>query len=502
MRRKNKLRFGIQFRLMVGMALLFGLSAVLVNLIVSGQIRQNYEHQIRLELQDLKTNADIYCRQLLIIGEHNNDEESFADIAEDLEHQMQGGKSGKVGAYRLSGSPLTASAQALYASGTQADLDMAAAGKNAYTLIPLEDGGLTARFSCPVAVEGKQLGILRFERDYSFHRQQSQQTATIVLFVTLGVFGVTCLVMLIMARSVTRPVLLLSRISTRVARDIGKDLDAYPQMRHLRKRRDELGLLANNYSNMVEKINQQFDLIQKDRDRILELYEYKQEFYNNVTHELKTPLTTIQGYAELIQQNGFKDKAFFAKGMDHITAESKRLHEMVIKLLEMGNRTDRGPAQAVNLSRLTEDTAEAMRLKAKRYDNTFDLRVAPELWVLGHGDQLRELLINLLDNAIKYGEPGQPIGVELAVEEGLVLLKVANAGAGLTLQQQKDIFTPFYRVDKQLSRERGSSGLGLSICQRIVEEHQGTLTVQSEPGALTVFTVALPQGTPNQEEEA
>lgn len=113
------------------------------------------------------------------------------------------------------------------------------------------------------------------------------------------------------------------------------------------------------------------------------------------------------------------------------------------------------------------------------------------LWVLGVEDRLRQVLINLVDNAIKYGDSHTTIRMDGVRKKGYVWLAVRNRGKGLNREEQEKIFEPFYRVDKAYSREQGSSGLGLSICKKIMEEHNGLINVKSKPGVQTIFYIRL-----------
>ena len=138
-----------------------------------------------------------------------------------------------------------------------------------------------------------------------------------------------------------------------------------------------------------------------------------------------------------------------------------------------------------------ENVAQALRIKAKRYEMQIETDFTEDLWVQGIGERLRQVLVNLVDNAIKYGDSHTTISVRGYKEGGDILLSVCNFGKGLCTEEQERIFEPFYRVDKNYSRERGSSGLGLSICKKIMEEQKGSIAVQSVPGQQTTFTIRL-----------
>lgn len=112
--------------------------------------------------------------------------------------------------------------------------------------------------------------------------------------------------------------------------------------------------------------------------------------------------------------------------------------------------------------------------------------------MVGKEDKIRQVLINVIDNAIKYGEPGKPIHIQLTGQGGQVQVTVSNQGQGIRKEDLETIFEPFYRADKGLSRELGSAGLGLSISDRIMEEHQGYIKAASIPGKETIFTICFP----------
>ena len=497
---KQPFRFGIRIKLMLQLLVLFVVGLTVINLLVFLQIRQSNETRIAADMRELLTNSKIYTRQVLMLNQQNNEEEGFQAIASDLLSQLRTATGREAAAYTVEGTLLhKTNDDAL--SGSDADLINAMNGTPSYSLTYTKKNGLDVLFSCPMVVEEKPVGILRFYADYSDMARQGRNTQLLVFWVTFAVSLITFLLVLVFANRIVRPVQTLARDSDSVARRIGSesggeisdDVDA------LTGRRDEIGELALNYRKMLTKINEQFRLLQEDADHIRSLYEYDRTFFNNVTHELKTPLTTIQGYAELLQSDARTDETFYQKAVGHIEAESRRLHEMVVHLLDIAALNQKLPFEKVDLAALTVSVAEAMSLKARRYGNTFALSGFsgrpdhPGRFVRGQQERLRELLINLLDNAIKYGKENTPIAVVLDSTETKIFFSVENAGEGIPPDQLDKLCIPFYRVDKQRSRERGSSGLGLSICQKIVEEHGGNITIQSQLHESVTVTVMLPR---------
>ncbi|MCI8789014.1 MAG: GHKL domain-containing protein, partial [Lachnospiraceae bacterium] len=256
-------------------------------------------------------------------------------------------------------------------------------------------------------------------------------------------------------------------------------------------RRDEVGELSRNFSVMLETIGTQLTKMQKDKEQIVSLLGSRQEFYNNMTHELKTPLTTIQGYAQLMEEDQGADRQLTKQGLSQILQESTRMHQMVLQLLEMSDKSIYMEKRPVNLAALARNVAQALEIKAARYEMGIETSLPEELWTYGVEDRLRQVLINLVDNAIKYGDSRASIRISGMERNGFVWLFVRNRGKGLAPQEQERIFEPFYRVDKAYSREQGSSGLGLSICRKIIEEHEGLIGVKSKPESQTVFYIRL-----------
>ena len=218
------------------------------------------------------------------------------------------------------------------------------------------------------------------------------------------------------------------------------------------------------------------------------------EYVERWIHELKTPLTTISGYAQLMEENGLGDEELFYNGMEHILQESTRLHRMVVQLLEMQDKDRYVRMESLNITDTLRNVVDSMQMKARRYENALvlDGDGVPHT-VRGREDRIRQVLINLIDNAIKYGKPGKEIWIRITEHKEMVQIAVANQGKGMSPEELKHIFEPFYRADKERSREMGSSGLGLAISKKIMEDHGGSIQVKSEPDGYTVFMVSFPE---------
>lgn len=218
-------------------------------------------------------------------------------------------------------------------------------------------------------------------------------------------------------------------------------------------------------------------------------------FVADASHELRTPLALIRTSAELLRRHPAQTVQANMESVDDVIRETDRLSNLVGQMLNLA-RADAGRAQLeigeVDLGELTADVVRQMRLLCEPDKIPLDMRANGSLKLKGDASRLRELLLILLDNAIKHGGPEGPIQVTLQHAGGRVLLQVSDKGRGIPQHALPHIFNRFYRVDKARSREKGGSGLGLAIARWIVHAHQGTIRVDSVVGTGTTVTVELP----------
>ena len=207
---------------------------------------------------------------------------------------------------------------------------------------------------------------------------------------------------------------------------------------------------------------------------------HRQEFTANVSHELKTPLQSIIGSAELME-NGIVKEEDVPRFVGHIRKEASRLVFLIddiIRLSELDEGTDM-PREDVSLKVLSEEVCETLSDAAKLKDVSLEV-TGDDGVINGVRRLLYEIVYNLCDNAIKYNNPGGTVNVRVAQKPGEVLLSVQDTGIGISPEHQDKVFERFYRVDKSHSKQSGGTGLGLSIVKHAVQYHHGKITVESE----------------------
>lgn len=261
---------------------------------------------------------------------------------------------------------------------------------------------------------------------------------------------------------------------------IGKSCD-------LKIKKKTLQIITNPvYSNDVQNgvICLILDISEKEKAEKM-----RQEFTANVTHELKTPLTSISGYAEIIASGIAKpdDVQGFA---NKIRKESARLLALIGDIIELSlldeSKTE-SQNNPVNLAAIAFEVAEDLKSNAEKQNVSITVD-AEESVIKGNRNQLYEVIYNLCDNAIRYNKPDGKVNISVKNIDNRSIVKVSDTGIGIPKKHQKRVFERFYRVDKSRSKDTGGTGLGLAIVKHIVEHHRGELTLESDNNG-TTFTI-------------
>lgn len=229
--------------------------------------------------------------------------------------------------------------------------------------------------------------------------------------------------------------------------------------------------------------------------------EYRKDFLGNVSHELKTPLFTVQGYLETLLDGAMKDKKVREKYLERANKGVERLIYIIkdldlITKLEVGDlNLNKQPFDIVELIQNVFDLLE-IRASKKNILLTFDMDYTTPIYVMGDKEKIQQVLSNLLMNSIKYGH--QQGTTEVSVEnliKNKVIVRITDNGEGIPKEHIPRLFERFYRVDKSGSRKEGGSGLGLAIVKHIIEAHDEKIYVESEAGVGSEFSFTLEKAT-------
>ncbi|MCB1054250.1 MAG: PAS-domain containing protein [Acidobacteria bacterium] len=247
------------------------------------------------------------------------------------------------------------------------------------------------------------------------------------------------------------------------------------------------GLRGNGGAVVVAR-----DVTEEDR-----LVTMRRDFVANVSHELKTPLAAIRGYAETLGDGALDEPPVARRFVERILGQCRRLQVLLEDLLTLSRLESVSPSpdpEPVDLREVAEQAFETVRAAAdeKQVHLELDLEDVPP--IAGRADDLERLLVNLLQNAVKYNRPGGRARLKLRYDGAQAIFEVEDTGLGIPQESLPRLFERFYRVDKGRSRAEGGTGLGLSIVKHVTQAHGGEVEVESSAGVGSTFRVRLPVG--------
>ena len=482
------MKWTIRKKFLLGYLILFALSAFLVQQIMKDSLEESSRAAIESELTKLQYTTREYSKQFAQIHPPNND--LFTEYGNRMAQELSKLQKQSVAAYDSQGDfiyeavpinqPLLVENQVYQTNSEQTDypeLKDAFDNRASFTRKNVENGTLIY-FAYPVYIDDEFRGVFRFTGDYTemFERNARVLRSFTILIVSLflGVF----LISLIFTTQIIKPLLRLTKATKRVA---AGNYNEEVQVNS----KDELELLAASFNEMQHSVSQHIEKVEREKDKVLLLEKTRTSFFNNVTHELKTPLTTISGYAQIIGEPDFRDPEFLRKATHKIRSESERMNRLVIDLIELSkSETTNTPEELepIHLVPLMSSIAEDMYTKAQRRQLMIVVK-GMECTVLGNQDEWRQIFINLLDNAIKYGVPNTVIYVVFTEST----ITVNNASEAVPEKIVSHIFEPFV-----YTKGTGSSGLGLMIVKQLVEKHGGTISFDYQEGSVEVKILIVP----------
>ncbi len=353
---------------------------------------------------------------------------------------------------------------------SQALMDIVSKAPSGVETVQLQNRHLIT-CSSPLTVMGETIGQLYVVDDITEDRKSLSQITQTLALSSLLALGLGALVISFYIRQAMRPLGKLNYLAANVSADnlaaTQLAFDHAPT---------EVKALAQTYNMMISRLSL--------------AWEQQRRFVSDVSHELRTPLTLVQGYLQSTLRRSDNLSAPQREGLEIAADEADRTIRLLQDLLDLA-RADGGHLRfQIELEPLEVMVAEVLEMSQYVGD-----RIQSDLQpvqALADRHRLKQVLINLIDNAMKYSDEGTPIDVRLRRVGDLALIEVQDHGRGIPLADLSKIFEPFYRVDEDRSRSTGGTGLGLSIVKTLVEGMNGTLKVQSKLGEGSLFTVSLP----------
>jgi signal transduction histidine kinase len=331
----------------------------------------------------------------------------------------------------------------------------------------------------PLVLNGKSLGKLYLSQDITEDQQKLNAGLWRLLFVSLLTIAILIVAISKRIRKAMQPLQQMSQVASAISVD-----DLNGAKLQLQRAPDEVLGLAQAFNEMLFRLSS--------------AWEQQRQFVGNVSHELRTPLTIVIGYLQSLLRRGTNLSAYQQQALETATAETERTIRMLQDLLDLA-RADSGHLHfrlnPVMLNTLLVEVAAMSRKVSNR--EIYVLAPDEDVVTCADQDRLQQVLINLLDNALKYSAPEHPVDLILEKTEHDALIHVRDRGIGIPLPHQNRIFERFYRVDESRTRSRDGTGLGLAIAKSLIEGMDGRITLRSKPGEGSIFTITLPLWQPH-----
>ena len=330
--------------------------------------------------------------------------------------------------------------------------------------------------SAPVVIQSEEYIFTTIKDITDVYNVRDQQMRFFVVMVPIASF-VIAMMMLVVSRLLTARINRLRKMTERVANG---EYNAIPI-----KSNDEIGELTKDFNQMTIAVKQKVEQLERtaqDRKR----------FIDNMTHEMKTPLTSIIGFSDLLRSARLDDETIHDYAQS-IYKEGKYLKTISSKLMDIILLRQDPQMAPVDIEKLFSEIAQTVEPIAEKKGLCFS--ASPVKYTLtADKELLKSLLYNVLDNAMKATQKGKQVRLKAYVdEERRLVLEVRDEGGGIPKEAMMKLFEPFYRVDKARSREAGGAGLGLALCAEIAEVHHAKLNIESEMGKGTAVSVRFPK---------
>lgn len=462
------MKISLKIRFTIGISTILIIMGIVLNLLVVQVFRANLENYIENSMKDIMKNSREYINYKLIFKNLPFNEQGLSIETGDLSDYIMSSYNAKSYAFDMKGNRIDSSEGRL--ENIQVDKTKKAAldGK-AIVSIQYVKNDVDAILSFPLCYNKEYIGIITINKSYADLYNYNNKTISLITIVEVAVFIIIFIISFILISYTIKPIKSL----TNGLKSVGAgDYEINLCIRN----KDEIGELTKEFMDMKLKIKTQIDIINSEKEKVLKLESTRNEFFNNVTHELKTPLTAISGYAQMLLDENIEDIEFKNRAMQRIYLESERMHKLVLDLIEVsrGAVFIEEPKLHIDMGKLINEICDDMEIKAGKYSLSLNRNINSGT-ILGENNKIRQLIINVLDNAIKYSFKNEKIFIKAFYEGKFYVIEVTNKGERIKEEVYKNIFEPFVKGARLV--EQSSSGLGLYICNEIVKEHKGQIYI-------------------------
>jgi len=462
--KNRKLRAKITLR--VGLLLILG--GIALNIVVKNIIDYSTNNTIKNDMIIQQNNSTEFINEYFTLNDKILDKQNFISNCPKIAIKLSEHNNSTIGIYDTSGELQYQSVKGEINKSIDSHIRKAIENK-AYIYFEQDNEEYKGYFAYPLYSKDEFVGIVEIVRDYKEIVNNNRYIYVLFTLVESFFFLIILVLTNFIMKKSTKPIEDLLK----GVREISKGNYGYEVFEHTNK--DEISDLAYEYNKMRKKIKKQIEVTHN-------LEKTRRDFFCNITHELKTPLTSISGYAELLQTN-YNNEKFRIQAINAIEEESNKLNNMISNILEVsrGQILNKEKSE-FNIGTMLIGLSEEMKIR-----NNNSLKVKNEVEecsLIGIYDDVKSLLLNLLENAYKYSTRHGEIEIKGYKENEYYNISISNSSYNLSPDFAQKAFEPFVRGDNSEGLE--GNGLGLYICKLIVDEHNGDMTI-----AITEETVSV-----------
>ncbi|UOQ46762.1 ATP-binding protein [Gracilibacillus caseinilyticus] len=339
------------------------------------------------------------------------------------------------------------------------------------------EGNTFLKVAQPIISEAEAIGSVVLFSSFGLISNSIHNIIVLVILASLGAVGLAIGFTFFISKKIGGPLIAMEKVAKQIAEKKNFSL------RVDYKANDEIGSLAGAINHLSETLER----YQTNRN----------EFFSNITHELKTPLTYVKGYANAVRHEMYQSKEERDEFLEIIENETDHISNLMDDLTDL-SKIEEGKIdlnkEEINVTRMAEEMIKRSQFRAAEKGLNMKLDAPKHIvYLFGDKSRLDQVLTNLVENAVRYTEKGE-IHLQLKEEPNQVMIRVKDTGIGIKKEDIPYLFERFYRVDKSRSRANGGTGLGLAIVKNLVEMHDGEIHVDSEVNEGTTVTLQFPKG--------
>lgn len=481
------MRISIKIKHSIFLAMLLSLTIFVLSVLVLNGIRNEHILQYEEILASYSSTANLYVNELYLSKGIDSYKQFLKDNGGEMVDYINRLIKRPVVIYDPDGNPVAATLPGKSEIDVNKAISYALKGKIAYVV---EDSLLY--YFTPLFMHGEQVGVIQIS--YSLKQYEDYYNKIRYTFIVVGavVLILGFIIAVLYFNSFSNGILKLKNYSDMIKNGNYR----IPVLR----RRDELGELSEGIYYMSCRIRDNIEDMKEEQnklklavEKLSKLEKEQRRFIGNITHEFKTPLTSIKAYLDLISMYP-EDMNLLEQAKGVIEKETLRLENMVDKVLHLSalEKYDfEQDIQRIELSELIDTICRNMKGRMDRLNIKLEMKLE-KAYVLADNESMNHIMVNVLDNAIKYNLQHGKISVRCFKRDDCVHIEVENTGNYIPEEEWEKVFEPFYRVDKNRARQTGGTGLGLSLVKELVTKQGGTIKIKESDTVKTTFLIIFP----------